>query len=211
MGRRNYDLTGVGPGSPAWIAKQERNQKRERLPGVLSHRSKNSDVCRAVNPPVDTETIPQALPVITEQRMEDLTPTAPSFPTQEAVSEHRHAVSVPAHIKRHYPPRECNSHEILQRLAEQAQQPIARGNFTRSPFFISVVPQLQGFQHHDPMEIQAPAQQDTLQGLQWQPMTLVDYHVGNMVLEALANQSAQETSPAPRQEQDLTPRSKAAQ
>jgi hypothetical protein len=206
MGRRNYDLTGITPGSPAWILQQERKHRRAGLPGPAPvHETPSTPTGGQNDVSIDGDRTPRALPTVPEE-MDDKTPTVANFPAGTLTGIGKPATEDMAATQ---PPSVANPRASQTQPTFESQPPNEASfvsDFELQPDIPSErsleVPYL-GKDPEDlgPLDEQclAPIVRDDI-GLQlpttqtassWQPMTMEDFDLGNRVLQALASQSEQ--------------------
>ncbi|KAL2210885.1 hypothetical protein CC79DRAFT_1319718 [Sarocladium strictum] len=199
MGRRNYDLTGITPGSPAWILQQERKHRRAGLPGQTPLHQLLSTPTGAQNDlPVDEDRTPRSLPTVSEEEADDRTPTVANFPENAGHLQDQHATS--REIRE--PPTLIDPNRVSQRPSFETEfgdndPPVqdpsqkAHGSVTNDDGLTVPIshPKAQALGFGDdvaPTDNYNMAVSNAPEVPAWQPMTMEDFHIGNMVLQGLA-------------------------
>ncbi|KAK0384438.1 hypothetical protein NLU13_8524 [Sarocladium strictum] len=189
MGRRNYDLTRIKPGSPAWICRQERKGKKI-LPQIDMLACQSSEVESARESSLlDPERTPRALPVVTEEEdTGDITPIALTFPRQVSLPQHQSDMSNNLGVENSMAPSgNCGNLPSRQGMpAHPARFPPELSCLNDGSCVQAQSPGDLFLEHPGPDEGQCPSPPGDFQ---WQNMTEEEHQLGNKILRVLAAQS----------------------
>lgn len=201
MGRRNYDLTGITPGSPAWKVQQERKHRRAGLSGPAPINDSPSTPTGCQNHiTVDEDQTPRALPRVLEEEADDRTPTVANFPANTGrlqgqctmlreASETSTFIDPGAASQRpDFDIERRNDDLPAQPPVRKPRGPVTNDEGLAAPTTHREVRVLE-FQNDVALsDSYNVTPSNSLEVPSWQPMTMEDFRIGNLVLQGLAAQ-----------------------